>query len=119
MRFSVVLMFEQGRPRARSEITKAPPVFGDLCVNYRGETSRNRPVRVARLLSDHDIQEDVLPPLEIAELVGMSPVAFTLSGVERVGGTYFAQTWLVRLVPAERTVDPAKMHPATRRRLGL
>ena len=119
MRLSVVAMLENGRPRGRDEVTRTAPVIGDLHVEYRDDSTRNRVVRVARLLDSKDDGEDLLPPLEGAELVGMSSVAFTLSGVEKMNGVYFAQSWLVRQVPSERESDPAKMHPATRRRLGI
>ena len=119
MRLSVVVMFEQGRPRRRDEVTRTAPLCGDLRIEYRPDSMRNRAVRVARLLVSNGADDDLLPPLEGLELVGMSPVAFTLSGVERMDGAYFAQTWLVRQTPTERATDPAKMHPATRRRLGV
>jgi len=119
MRLSVVVLFENGRPRGRVEVTRTAPVVGDLRVEHRDDSTRNRAVRVARLLDSQDEGEDLLPPLESAELVGMSPVAFTLSGVEKTNGVYFAQSWLVRQAPGEHATDPTKMHPATRRRLGL
>ena len=119
MRLSVVVMFERGRPRGRDELTRTPPICGDLRVEHRNDSTRNRAVRVARLMVLNDANDDLLPPLESVELVSMSPVAFTLSGVERMDGVYFAQSWLVRQAPAEREFDPAKLHPATRRRLGI
>ena len=119
MRLSVVPLLENGRLRGRDEVKRTAPVIGDLRVEHRDDSTRNRAVRVARLLDSKDDGEDLLPPLEGAELVGMSSVAFTLSGVEKMNGVYFAQSWLVRQAPAERESDPAKMHPATRRRLGI
>jgi hypothetical protein len=119
MRLSVVVMFEKGRPRDREAIIGTAPSCGDLRVEWRNDATRNRAIRVARLLDSGDASEDMLPPLEGAELVGMSGVAFTLSGVEHSNGAYFAQSWLVRQAPAERAIDPGGMHPATRRRLAV
>ena len=72
-----------------------------------------------RVIPSKDDGEDLLPPLEGVELVGMSSVAFTLSGVEEINCVYFAQSLLVRQALVERQSDPLKMHPATRRRLGI
>ena len=96
-------------------MTRTTPVVGDLRVEHRDDSTRNRAVRVARLLDSKDEGEDMLPPLEGTELVGRSPVAFTLSGFEKMNGVYFAQSWLVRQAPGEHATDPTKMHPATRR----
>jgi hypothetical protein len=60
--------------------------------------------------------DELLPPLEVAEMVGMSAAAFTSSGVETVGGVSYAQTWLVRQSPPERERDQNSMHPGSRRR---
>jgi len=118
MRLSVVVMFENGRPKGRDQVTRTTPMVGSLQIGYRHDSRRNRAVRVARLHDPADAEEDILPPLESAELVGMTDVAFTLTGVEQVDGRYVAQTWLVRLAPLVRAPDPSKMHPATRRRVG-
>ena len=72
-----------------------------------------------RVIPSKDDGEDLLLPLEGDELVGMSSVAFTLSGVEKINCVYFAQSLLVRQAPAERQSDPLKMHPATPQRLGI
>jgi len=118
MRLSVVVMFEKGRPRGRDQITRTTAVVGDLQIEYRHDARRNRAIRVAHLRDPADAEEDMLPPLEGAELVGMTDVAFTLAGVEQVDGSYVAQTWLVRTAPSVRVADPSTMHPATRRRIG-
>ena len=41
---------------------------------------------------------DLLPALLDPSLVAMSPLAFTLSGFERVDDRDYAQSWLVRAV---------------------
>ena len=86
MRLSVVVMFDNGHPRGRDQVTRATPVAGDLQIEYRHDVRRNRAMRVARLHDPDDANEDMLPPLEGAEIVGMTDVAFTLAGVEQVEG---------------------------------
>lgn len=41
---------------------------------------------------------ELLPALLDPLLIAMSPLAFTLSGYERVGDRDYAQSWLVRSV---------------------
>ena len=47
---------------------------------------------------------DVLAELFEPQIVAMSPQAFTLSGIERVGERSYAQSWLVRSVEDTRGV---------------
>lgn len=117
MLFTVVPLLERGRPRTPQEVAATRPQPGELRVEDRHDKVRKRTLRLARLLASDDLDEDLMPPLEGAELIGMSPVGFTLSGVEYRDGTYVAQTWLVRQAPPRPPPNLDKMHPAQRRKL--
>jgi hypothetical protein len=97
MRFAVVPMRHRGRPVARHELANCPPVVGDLRVEEVRDEALGRYVRMARVLDPtRPIGADLLPTLRDPVLIAMNPLAFTLSGLERVGDQDYAQSWLVR-----------------------
>jgi hypothetical protein len=97
MRFSVVPMRHRGRPVDRHELANCVPVIGDLRVEEVRDESLGRYVRMARVLDMAQSKApDLLPTLRDPVLIAMSPLAFTLSGLERVGDQDYAQSWLVR-----------------------
>ena len=54
-------------------------------------------MRMARVVDVRRPRDpDLIVPLLDPALVAMSPLAFTLSGFERVGERDYAQSWLVR-----------------------
>src|SRR5207253_7130400 len=56
----------------------------------------HRFLRTTRLFSvANPIYSDKLPELLDVRLMAMSPLAFTLTGFERVAGVEYAQSWLV------------------------
>ena len=62
----------------------------------------HRYVRTARLFDSNDMRSvtsNERPALLDVRIVTMSPQAFTLTGVERVSGVEYAQSWLVALSP--------------------
>jgi hypothetical protein len=44
----------------------------------------------------HPKAPDLLPTLRDPVMIAMSPLAFTLSGLERIGDQDYAQSWLVK-----------------------
>jgi hypothetical protein len=99
MRFSVVPMRRQGGRLDRHELANREPVVGDLRVEEVRDESLGRYVRMARVVDVRRPRDpDLLPVLLDPSLVAMSPLAFTLSGFERVHDRDYAQSWLVRAV---------------------
>jgi hypothetical protein len=86
-----------GRPIPARDLANGSPCIGDLRVEHMEDEILRRPVRIARLVDAlSPIRPDVLATLYEPLLVAMSPLAFTLSGFERIGEQDFAQSWLVR-----------------------
>jgi len=99
MRFAIVPMRRQGRRIGRHELANREPVVGDLRVEEVRDDSLGRYVRMARVVDVRRPRDpDLLPVLLDPSLVAMSPLAFTLSGFERVDDRDYAQSWLVRVV---------------------
>jgi len=96
MQFSVVRIREHGRPLPRRELANRTPARGDLRIEQGFDAVLRRYVRVARLVDpQRPVDADRLPPLLDPALLAMSPLAFTLSGFERVDEIDYAQSWLV------------------------
>jgi hypothetical protein len=97
MRFAVSPMRFRGRSLPRDELANCAPRVGDLRIGEHDEPLLRRHVRVARVLAD-DGPRPALVLCELVEpmIVAMSPQAFTLSGFERDGDRWYAQSWLVR-----------------------
>lgn len=96
MLFHVLRMRYRGRPLPRRELSNREHARGDLRVEQIFDEELRRYVRMARLLDPlRPVEPDQLPPLYDPSLVGMSPLAFTLAGFERVDAVDYAQSWLV------------------------
>jgi hypothetical protein len=99
MRFAVTPMRRNGRPIGRHELANCKPAVGDLRVEEVRDAALGRYVRTARVIDvTRPRDPDLLPALLDPSLVAMSPLAFTLSGFERVDDRDYAQSWLVRAV---------------------
>src|SRR5262245_50995579 len=99
MRFAVVPMRCLGRRMGHHELANREAVVGDLRVEEMRDESLGRYVRMARVIDFRRPRDpDMLPALLDPSLVAMSPLAFTLSGFERVDDRDYAQSWLVRAV---------------------
>lgn len=96
MEFTVLRMRCRGRALPRRELVNGTPAIGDLRVEQAFDQALRRYVRLARLLDpQRPVQPDRLPPLYDPTIMAMSPLAFTLSGFERVDAIDYAQSWLV------------------------
>ena len=99
MLFAVVPMRRRGRLVPRVELSNSAPLIGDVRVEEIRDETLMRYVRTARVLAlDRPRASEVLAELFEPQIVAMSPQAFTLSGIERVGEQSYAQSWLVRNV---------------------
>lgn len=86
----------QGRPLPRRELANRERATGDLRVEQTFDEDLHRYLRVARLLNPlRPVEPDQLPPLYDPALIGMSPLAFTITGFERVNAVDYAQSWLI------------------------
>lgn len=96
MRFAVRLLRRRGRLLSRSDVANQPPVVGDLRVEEMMDAVYGRYVRMACLRSEqHAVGRSLVPDLYDVHLIGMSQIAFSLSGIERVDSAEFAQSWVV------------------------
>jgi len=95
--FSVLRLRYKGRPLPQREWTNQEPALGDLRVEQLYDETLRRHVRIARVHnSSRPMGPDEIPTLLDPVLIAMSPLAFTLTGFERIDGVDFAQSWLVR-----------------------
>lgn len=98
MRFAIVLMRHRGKPVDRYELANRDALVGDLRIEEVRDESLRRYVRMARLVNVLRPRErEALATLYDPTLIAMSPLAFTLSGLERMGEQDFAQSWLVKV----------------------
>jgi hypothetical protein len=97
MRFTIVLMRHRGGPVDRYELANRAALVGDLRIEEVRDDKLRRYVRMARLVNVLRPRErEALATLYDPKLIAMSPLAFTLSGFERIGEQDLAQSWLVR-----------------------
>jgi hypothetical protein len=97
MLFAVFPMRHRGRLLPRAELANRPPLVGDLRIEEIRDETLMRYVRTARVLDfSRPRAPAVLAELFEPQVVAMSPQAFTLSGVERIGDACYGQSWLVR-----------------------
>lgn len=95
--FAVYPMRRRGRLLPRVELANLAPLVGDLRIEEIRDATLMRYVRTARVMSyEKPRAPEVLAELAEPQIVAMSPQAFTLSGVERVGDQSYGQSWLVR-----------------------
>jgi hypothetical protein len=96
MLFAVVPTCVQGRRLSEREIEAARPVAGDLRISQVFDGPGGR-VRTFASLSQGAVE--VLKPILEPRITGMSPVRFSLRGLEEVhtahGKSYVLQEWLV------------------------
>jgi hypothetical protein len=96
MHFSVLRMRERGRALPRRDLANGERVHGDLRIEQVFDEHLRRYVRMARLLdARRPVAPDRVPALLDPAITAMSPLAFTLSGFERVDAIEYAQAWLV------------------------
>ena len=97
MRFALRLLRCRGRPLPWREVVNRPAFVGDLRIEEIRDDELRRYVRTATLFRDLEIvHRDDRPTLLDVRIVAMSPQAFTLAGIERIGGAEYAQSWLVQ-----------------------
>jgi hypothetical protein len=97
MRFAIVLMRHRGGPVDRYALANSVALVGDLRIEEVRDDKLRRYVRMARIVNVLRPRErEALATLYDPMLITMSPLAFTLSGFERIGEQDFAQSWLVR-----------------------
>jgi len=98
MQFAVVLLRHRGRILSPGEISNQEQLKGDLRIEEMHDPELRRYVRMVRLLVlDRPVHTEVIGVLFEPQLIAMSPIAFTLSGWERVEERCYGQSWLVRL----------------------
>jgi hypothetical protein len=99
VRFSVRFLRYRGRILPWREVVNRPAVVGDLRIEECRDEDLRRFVRTATL---HDCAASSFnieaPRLFDVRLMAMSPSAFSLSGLERIEGADYAQSWLVESV---------------------
>ena len=97
MLFVVRFLRYRGRVLPWREVVNRPALAGDLRVEQCYDEDLRRHVRMARLLDPATPGYAKQPPTLLdVRLIGMSPSAFSLAGVERVEGVEYAQSWLVQ-----------------------
>lgn len=96
MHFYVPYIRHRGRALPWREVANRPALRGDLHIEECKFDEQRRLVRTARLCSLTNMTSSaVTPELLDAQIIGMSPLAFTLAGFERIDGIEYAQAWLV------------------------
>ena len=97
MLFVVRFLRYRGRILPWREVVNRPALAGDLRVEECYDEDLRRHLRIARLLDPATPGNTGMPPsLYDVQLIGMSPSAFSLAGLERLAGVEYAQSWLVQ-----------------------
>jgi hypothetical protein len=100
MRFAVVPIFVRGRMLDRRKLPSVAPVVGELRIEYLLDPTRHRYLMFASLRSEGiGMPGALLPDPHGAQLIGMSPLAFSLAGFERLEEVEYAQSWIVSIAP--------------------
>jgi len=96
MRFAIRFLRARGRILPWREVMNQDLLVGDLRVEECLDEILHRYVRSAKLLDpDMVVYREKPPELLDVRLVSMSPLVFTLTGIERVGSVEYAQSWIV------------------------
>ena len=96
MRFAVRFLRYRGRIVPYREVVNRPALVGELRIEECRDDELHRYVRTATLHHEPtSIYSANAPRLYDVRLMAMSPLAFTLTGVERLDGAEYAQSWLV------------------------
>ena len=97
MRFAIHPLRVRGRVTPWREVVNQPAQVGELRIEEILDEERRRYMRTATLTPTDSlgVARPILPALLDVRIVGMSPLAFTLTGFERIDGVEYAQSWLV------------------------
>ena len=96
MRFAIRLLRHRGRVIPWRDVVNRAPKVGDIRIEETRDDELHRYVRTAKLFPDDCVVHGAaLPELYDVRVIGMSQQAFTLAGLERLGGVEYAQSWLV------------------------
>ena len=96
MRFAVRFLRYRGRIVPFREVMNQPALAGELRIEECRDEGLRRYVRTATL--HHGSTSTYCPDaprLFDVCLMAMSPQAFTLTGLERIEGVEYAQSWLI------------------------
>jgi hypothetical protein len=86
----------RGRILPWRNVINCPPLTGDLRVEECHDDQLRRYVRTASLFNvNAPVFFSEAPRLFDVRLMGMSTLAFSLTGFERLEGVEYAQSWLV------------------------
>jgi len=93
-------MRDRGVRIPMKELANRDSYLGELVIYESTDEQTGRSVRIAALHGENQTSLDVLPPLRNVEITGAAPLAFTLSGFERIqgrrGAVDVAQEWWMR-----------------------
>lgn len=97
MYFLITCMRVQGVARPWKEIQGENAIRGDINIRNQMCKALNRASDVAEIRPQGmPLDATPLPPLLDARLSAMATNAFTLSGLEEIGGRLYAQSWYCR-----------------------
>ena len=104
MRFAVVPIFIRGRMLDRRSLQNVIPRVGELRLEFLMDQQRGRYLQFASLREERvGLSEEMLAKLHNPQIIGMSPMAFSLTGFEQIGEVDYAQSWLVSAAPPRRS----------------
>ena len=96
MRFAVRFLRYRGRIVPFREVMNRPALTGELRIEECRDEGLHRYVRTATLHHEStSTYSAATPRLYDVCLMAMSPQAFTLTGLERIDGVEYAQSWLI------------------------
>lgn len=96
MRFAVRFLRYRGRIVPYREVVNRPALVGELRVEECHDDELHRYLRTATLHHESvSTYRAGVPRLYDVRLMAMSALAFTLTGLERINGVEYAQSWLV------------------------
>lgn len=80
----------------KDKLRSAPSVVGDIIISECQNPDYGRSVLSARVFNSSS-GPDVLPALIDVKITGMAQNGMSLSGVEKIGDAFYAQSWWCRV----------------------
>lgn len=95
MRFIITRRRVLGVAIPKEKLRTAETVRGDIIISECLDPDFGRSVFSAHIFKTHP-GPDVIPPLIDVKMTGMAHNGMNLTGVEKIGDTFYAQSWWCR-----------------------
>jgi hypothetical protein len=97
MHFLITPRRRLGVAISKQELRDFEPIKGDVQIDERHDAVFGRTTAEASIFNSVARSPDILPPLLDVRITGMGSQGMNLTGVERIGDAFYAQSWWCRL----------------------